>query len=76
MIPKRILKKLEQIERHQSEVKRLVAEVESEYGLEDMEDAQGWTWGMNVDHQGSVPTATANLAMLEIFLAMRPKGKP
>ena len=65
MLSKTTIKKLQQIERHQLAAKRLVAEVQAQHGLEDVEDAQGWTWAMNVDQQGSVWGADASARLLE-----------
>ena len=71
MLSKATIKKLQQIERHQLAAKRLVAEVQDQYGLADVEDAQGWTWDMNIDQQGRVWPAASSARLLEEMLARK-----
>jgi len=70
-IKKQTLQKLRNIEWHQNEVKRLVEEIEHEYGLEGVTDAQPWTFGMNIDSQGSVCTAKESEKILQEFLILK-----
>jgi hypothetical protein len=71
MISKRTMNRLKRIEKHQREVKRLVAEIHDVYTLDDVEDGDGWTFGMCIDQQGQVWEANSSAVLLEKFRGMR-----
>lgn len=71
MISKRTMNRLKRIEKCQREVKRLVAEIHDVYTLDDVEDDDGWTFGMCIDQQGQVWEATSSANLLEKFKEMR-----
>lgn len=66
-------KKLERIEKLQRQVRQLLAEVEAECGILDV-DSDSWNFSMYFGNS-KILTANESVALLKAFIAMKGRGK-